>query len=324
LRVFLTGATGFIGGFVAGKLRERGDEVAALVRSPDRARELARLGCELVEGDLSDAAAIRRGVQGCDAVIHGAALYKVGLPKSQQGAMWDANVGGSERVFDAAIEAGVARIVYVSTIMVFGNTHGQVIDETYERPASEPFMSCYEETKHRSHQVALERIAAGAPIVMVMPGGVYGPGDQSDVASMINQARTGKLKAKVFPEFGGTYVYVEDVAEGVLLALDRGEVGEAYLLGGERSTLGTLLDSAARLAGRRPPRMTLPGAALTAMAPLGPVIGPLMGFPPNMREAIRSTRDTTYWARDDKAQERLGYRGRDLDTGLRDMLAALG
>lgn len=320
MRVFLTGGTGFIGGWVARKLRERGDDVVALARSPERARELTELGCELVQGDLSDADAIRRGVQGADAVIHCAAVFKVGIPKSERPAMWDANVGGTERVIDAAVEAGVPRIAYVSTVMVFGNTHGQVRDDSYERPASQEFESCYEETKHASHEAVLQRIGAGAPVVIVQPGGVYGPGDSSDLAGLMEQARTGKLKAKVFPETGGTFVHVEDAAEGILLALDKGEPGESYILGGEVSTLGQVLDRVAAMSGQKPAKATIPPAVISAMAPLGPVLGPLMGFPPNLREAMRATHNTTYWFRDDKARERLGYRPRDLDQGLRDTI----
>ena len=115
--------------------------------------------------------------------------------------MWDSNVRGTERVLDAAIEAGVPRIVYVSTVGVFGNTHGQVVDETYSHDG-EDFLSCYEETKYRSHQVALDRIAKGAPIVIVQPGGVYGPGDHSEIGNIIDQTRTGKLKMLMFPETG--------------------------------------------------------------------------------------------------------------------------
>ena len=323
MRVFLTGGTGFIGGRVARKLRERDDEVVALARSPDRARELARLGCELVEGDLSNEDALRRGVKGCDAVIHGAAIYKIGVPKSARDEIWNANVHGTERVLDAAIEAGIPRIVYVSTVNVFGNTRGEVVDESYERRVEDGFLSVYDETKYRSHQIAKARIAAGAPIVIVQPGAVYGPGDHSEIGNMIDQSSTGKLKAKVFPELGASYVHVEDVAAGIVLALDKGEVGEAYVLAGERARMGDLVDKAARLSGREPPKLTIPPVMITLSAPFGPILGPLLGFPPNLKEAKSSAHNVTYWARDDKARGQLGYTSRDLDTGMRDTLAKL-
>ena len=109
----------------------------ALVRTPEKAATLRELGCELVEGDLSDDAAIKRGVEGADAVFHVGAVYKVGIPKSEHPAMYDANVAGTERVLDAAVSAGVQKIVYVSTCAVFGDTHGKSVDESYR--ARQPF-----------------------------------------------------------------------------------------------------------------------------------------------------------------------------------------
>ena len=134
MKVFVTGGTGFIGGEVVRQLRARGDEVVCLVRNPDKGRALAELGCELAAGDLGDETAIREGMEGCDAVIHAAAMYEVGIPAQQRPAMCEANVAAPKRVLRAALAAGVPKIVYVSTVGVFGNTHEQVVDETYEHP----------------------------------------------------------------------------------------------------------------------------------------------------------------------------------------------
>lgn len=317
VRAFVTGATGFIGGHLARRLRERGDDVVALVRTPARAGDLRELGCSIVEGDLSDGDAIRRGVEGCDAVFHVAATYKVGVPRSQRAALDEANVRGTERVLDAAVEAGVARIVYVSTGNVYGNTRGAVVDESYVRPQPPEFLSHYDRTKYEAHGVALERIAAGAPIVIVQPGGVYGPGDPSELGNMIDQTRTGRLKLRMFPEAGFEFVFVEDVAEGILLAHDRGRVGESYNLGGEQGTLGDLVDKTAALAGRRAPRVTMPPALMKLAIPIGPLVGKAMGFPPNLAELIRTSDGVTFFMTDDKARRELGYSPRDLDTGLR-------
>jgi dihydroflavonol-4-reductase len=322
VRIFLTGGTGFIGAHVARKLRERGDEVVALARSPEKGRPLRELGCEVVEGDLSDAAAIKRGMEGVDAVIHGAAIYKVGIPKSERPSMWKANVEGTEAVLDAAIEAGTPRIVYISTVNVFGNTGGEVVDEDYERDEADGFVSYYDETKYRSHQMAKERIAKGAPIVIVQPGGVYGPNDHSEVGQMVEEASKGKLRMKAFPDLGLNLVHVEDVADGVLLALDKGRLGEAYVLGGELSTMGDAVDKAADISGEKRTKLTLPPLMAKLSAPLGPVIGPLMGFPPNLKEAISASDGVTYLAKDDKARRELGYSPRDLDTGLKQTLQA--
>jgi dihydroflavonol-4-reductase len=322
VQVFLTGATGFIGGHVARKLRERGDQVVALVRSPDKATTLRDLGVELVAGDLSDEAAIRQGLAGADAAIHGGAVYKVGIPKSDCQPMWDANVGGTERVLDSASDAGVKRIVYVSTVNVFGNTKGQLVDESYRRDEADGFLSCYDETKYRAHLVAEDRVGKGYPIVTVQPGGVYGPDDHSEIGNMIDQTRSGKMKLKMFPEAGFMLVHVEDVADGILLALDKGEVGQSYVLAGEQARMGELVDKVADLTGRRRPFGTLPSMLIKLSAPLGPVVGPLMGFPPNLRELVKVSDGVTYWARDDKARRELGFEPRDLDTGLQQTLAA--
>src|SRR6478752_7465872 len=144
MRVFLTGATGFIGTRIARQLRERGDEVVALVRTPGKAASLRAAGCEIVEGDLSDTAAIGQGVSGADAVIHNGADYRVGIPKSERPALHEANVAGTERVLDAAIAAGVAKIVHVSTNNVFGSTGDTVADEGYQRDLSKGFLSTYD------------------------------------------------------------------------------------------------------------------------------------------------------------------------------------
>ena len=319
----MTGGTGFIGGRLVRKLRERGDDVAALVRSPGKALELERLGVQLVKGDLTDADAIRRGLDGADACFHGAAIYKVGIPSSEREQMHETNVRGTERVLDTAIEAGVPRIVYVSTVNVFGNTRGEVVDESYERP-KDGFLSYYDETKYEAHQVARDRIARGAPIVIVQPGGVYGPGDHSEIGNMIDQASSGKLFAYMFPETGFNLVHVDDVADGIILAYERGEVGQSYVLGGEIATMRGLVDKTAEIAGRKPPKRDLPVGVLKAVAPAGPVLGKIMGFPPNFKELISVSDGVTYWAKDDKARERLGYSPRDLDTGLRQTLAATG
>jgi nucleoside-diphosphate-sugar epimerase len=319
MRAFVTGGTGFIGGRVVRRLRDRGDAVVALVRSPAGATDLAALGCELVEGDLTSLDAIRRGVQGCDAAFHIAAVYKVGIPASQREAMHEANVSGTENVLDAAAEANVKKIVYVSTVGVFGDTHGEIVDERFRREG-ERFLSCYEETKYRSHQVALDRISKGAPILIVQPGGVYGPGDHSELGNIIEQTRTGKLKMLMFPETGFNLVHVDDVAEGILLAHDRGKIGESYVLGGEISTMGDLIRKVADLTGRDAPSRTMPVSLMKMAIPIGPVVGKMMGFPPNLRELIRSSDHVTYWATDEKARRELGYTPRSMDTGLRQTL----
>ena len=323
MRVFVTGGTGFIGGHVVRQLRDRGDEAVAWVRNPEKGASLAALGAELREGDLSDRAALAGGMAGCDAVIHGAAIYEVGIPTSERPAMYDANVVGTENALGAARDAAVGRVVYVSTIGAFGNTRGNVVDESYEHPG-ESFTSYYEETKYEAHQVAKRMIADGLPCVIVQPGGVYGPADHSALGKQMNDFLAGRLPLVPFPDLGMNMVHVEDVAAGVLLALDKGEVGESYVIGDEITTMRGLIDTVAKVAGKRPPRGIIPTGLIKVAAPLGPVIGKLMGQPPNMRELISSGDGVTFWAKHDKAVAELGYSPRGLETGLRQTFEAEG
>ena len=322
MKVFLTGGTGFIGGEVARRLRARGDDVVALVRTPGKAEALSAIGCTLVQGGLTDADAIKRGLDGADAAIHGAAVYEVGILPKERPAMFEANVTGTRNVLSAALDAGTPKVVYVSSVVAFGNTNGVIADETSEHPGR--YTSYYDETKHLAHQEARRQIAAGLPLVVAQPGAVYGPKDHSVIGDLVRKVAKGRLPAIPFPRMGVNAVHRDDVADGLLLALDRGRAGEAYVLGGEVTTLGDIVRLAARVAGRRVPRLTIPSIFAKAVAPVGRVAGPLMGYPPNMRELISSSDGVTYWATDAKARAELGYAPRDLETGLRDTLNAEG
>jgi dihydroflavonol-4-reductase len=324
MKVFLTGATGFIGGALALALQERGDEVRALVRNLEKAQDLEAAGVELIQGGLSDVETIASALEGCDAAIHNAAVYEVGIKKSEHPAMYAANVEGTENVLGAALEAKTPKVVYVSTVGAFGNTKGAVVDENYEH-TGQGYTSYYEETKVLAHQAARRLIdERGLPCVIVQPGGVYGPDDHSAIGDLIERFAKGKLPAMMFPELGFNLVHRDDVVAGILLALDKGRPGEQYVLGGEVTTMKGMIEAEAKVLGRKPPRVTLPAAVLKASAPFGPVVGPMMGFPPNLRELISSSDGVTFWAKHDKAVEELGYAPRPLEQGLRDTLAAEG
>jgi len=320
MKAFLTGGTGFLGSRLAARLRDRGDDVVCLVRSPEKGRSLEGIGCTLVQGDLSATDAMRSGMGGCDAVFHLAADYRVGLKPEKVPSMEKSNVEGTRNVLDAAIAAGVARIVYVSTVAVFGNTRGQVVDETYEHPGG-GHTSHYERTKLEAHHVAKDRIAAGAPIVIVQPGSIYGPGDASATGGIIDQASKGKLPMVSFGSMGLTMVHVDDVVDGTLAAHDKGRTGEAYVLGGEVTSMREVVDAAAQAGGKKPPKLSLPNWAIKSMVPFAPVVTKAMKLPPNMKELVSSADGVTFWAKHDKAARELGYAPRDLRAGLRETVS---
>jgi dihydroflavonol-4-reductase len=314
VRAFVTGGTGFVGRRLVALLRARGDDVVVLVRSPARA---GGLDAELVEGDLTSRERLAAAIARADAVFHLAADYRVGIPARERAAMHDVNVRGTENVLDAARDAGAKRTVYVSTVNAFGNTRGEVVDETYDRARGD-FVSEYDRTKWLAHRVAQDRIARGDPIVIVQPGVVYGPGDHSEIGGQLQAAARGKLLFVSFAALGFNAVHVDDVATGILLAHDRGRLGESYVLGGEITTLGDAVRDAAAAAGRRQPRFTMPTALMRPLVPVGPLVGRVMGTRPNLRELISASDGVTYWARDDKARRELGYDPRPLAAGLAD------
>jgi nucleoside-diphosphate-sugar epimerase len=310
MKAFVTGATGFVGGRLAERLRERGDEVTALVRSPGKVVRVRGLGCVPAEGDLSSVETLARGMAGCDAVFHVAADYRIGIPESERAAMWDVNVRGTEHVLDAAERAGVARIVYVSTNSVLGNTRGEVVDESYERPP-QPFLSAYDDSKLAAHRAVQERIARGAPVIVAQPGGVYGRGDHSEVGPLLERAFHGKPVVLALDRVGLNWAHVDDVAEGLLLVHDRGRVGETYILGGELGTLRQAVEKAYAAGGHRPRILSLPTALLRLAAPFGPLLGR------NVREYVSASDGVTYWGSDEKARRELGYDPAGLEDGLR-------
>jgi nucleoside-diphosphate-sugar epimerase len=312
-RVWISGASGFVGKAIVRVLRTRGDQVIAPVRDPRRAQDLVDMGVTVIEDDLSDVAGIADQLRDVDAAIHAAGSYRVGIAREERGAMWDANIGTTTRVLDAAEIVHTPRLVYVSTVNVFGNTHGQAVDELYRRKLRDGFLSWYDETKFGAQEVVAQRARAGAPIVSVLPSQVYGPGDHSAVGNQIHLAHAGKLPYRAMIDVGFGFVHVDDLAAGIVAAMDRGSVPGTYILSGPRHRLGDALQVAARLGGVGLPRLSLPNVAIRLLAPLGGLFGQ-----PNMREVVSASSGVTYWASADKAARELGFAPRSLEDGLRD------
>jgi dihydroflavonol-4-reductase len=178
-------------------------------------------------------------------------------------------------------------------------------------------VSYYDETKYLAHRAALDRIGTGMPIVIAIPTVVIGPGDHSNVGRLIRQAATGTLPARFLGDAGITVVYLDDAAAGIASVHERGTLGESYVIGGQTTRLADVIDIAARLGGQRPPRLSMPTWLLRLGVPIGPVIGKLMGQPPNLGEMITASAGVTYWASDAKARRELGYAPRDLETAVR-------
>jgi dihydroflavonol-4-reductase len=310
MRYLVTGGTGFIGGIVVRKLRARGDEVIALVRNPARAQHLADLGAELALGDVADRDTLADPMRGVDGVFHIAGWYKIGVDDAA--AAWSTNVDGTRNVLSVMGELGIPRGVYTSTLAVNSDTHGVEVDESYHFVGRH--LSLYDTTKAEAHRIARQQAADGLPLVIVMPGLVYGPDDPSSVGGALRQILRGRLPA--VPR--GTefcWAHVEDTADAHLLAMDRGSAGESYMICGPRHSLLEAMTMAARVAGVRAP-VGIPDAALRSLAPLTGLIGRVVPLPAEYTsEALRTTAGVTYLGTAEKARRDLGFDPRPLDVG---------
>ncbi|MGH3366914.1 MAG: NAD-dependent epimerase/dehydratase family protein [Nocardioidaceae bacterium] len=313
MRYSVTGATGFVGEAVARLLRQDGHQVVALVRDPARAGRLTDLGVDLVRGDLDDAAAMEELCTDTDGLFHVAGWYRLGSRDPEQG--WRTNVQGTRQVLAAVREAKVPRVVYTSTLAVNSDTGGRTVDESYRFTGRH--LSVYDETKARAHQVAEQEAADGLPVVTVMPGLVYGPGDTSQAGAMIAAVIAGR---RPLIHDGGRvcWAHVDDVARGHLLAMQHGTTGEAYMLAGEQASLADGLRRLAHLAGTRGP-IVLPAQGVRAGAALAGVVGRVVPMPPlYAAESMRASL-ATYLGTPAKTERALGWSSRPLDDGLAEL-----
>ncbi len=322
MKILITGATGYLGGHVAARLRSAGHTILALAR-PGRESSVPP-GCLAVTGDVLDSASLDRALEGCDALVHMAALVKMWVRDRRE---FDrVNVEGLAAVLNAAQRRRVRRILCTSTIGALGPTGPAPRDETFERSEFR-FRTEYERTKWVADRLLRERAAEGLPVVTVYPGVVYGAGAVTQgnlLDGVFRDYLAGRLKVRLGRAPSRIcYAYADDVAEGHRLALERGTPGEGYILGGENVTQDELFALLFELSGRRPPRTALPfwaaeagGRALRAWARL-------TGRPPAITDgAIATFRH--HWAySSDRAIKDLGYRITPLREGLRRTLEAL-
>lgn len=311
-RYFITGATGFIGSELAKQLISRGHQVVALVRSAQKATFLRTLGADLHVGDITDRESLRAPMTHVDGVFHVAAWYKFGVREPDAERI---NVEGTRNVLQTMRETGVAKGVYTSTVAVFGDTHQALADEHYFSPG--PFLSEYQRTKWKAHyEVALPQAEAGVPLVIAMPGVVYGPGDRSEVRATLVRLLAGRLPA--LPT-GSRFCwgYVEDTARGLIQCMESGRTGESYLLTGPVHAFEDVMDEAARLAGRRPPLVRLRPALTRAASACAAGLEAVGLRGPFASEGLRMLSGTTWIGSNEKARRELGFNPRSLEDGLR-------
>jgi dihydroflavonol-4-reductase len=316
----VTGATGFVGSAVARCLLARGHRLRLLARPGSDRRNIAGLAAEIAEGDLTDPASLARAAEGCRYLVHVAADYRLWVPDPDS--MLRANVEGTRALLLAAQSRGVERMVYCSSVAALGlTTDGTPADET--TPVSpEKIIGVYKRSKYLAEQAVLDLVRDHAmPVVIVNPSTPVGPRDikPTPTGKMIFDAATGRMPAYV--ETGLNIVHVDDVAEGHVLALERGEIGERYILGGEDFSLGALFALVSQIAGRRPPRIKLPLAPLYPVALACEALARTFGVAPVVtRETLAMARKKMFFS-SAKARKKLGYAPRPAVQAIEDAVA---
>jgi len=308
MKYFVTGATGFVGGRLVKHLCEQGHEIHALVRNPVNAQDLDTLGVKLFPGDVTNKESMRAGMTGVDGVYHVAGWYKIGTKDKSDGEK--VNIQGTRNVLELMQELKIAKGVYTSSLAVNSDTRGEMKDESYHFMGKH--LSEYDRTKAVAHKVANEFIAKGLPLVIVLPGVIYGPGDTSIVRVNIRDFLNQKLP--ILPsQTAYCWAHVDDIVQGHILAMKKGRIGENYIIAGEPYTVVDAFRLAGQIAGKRVPGKV----SHKIMRALSIMVTPFDNFLPEAytSESLREVAGPTYLGDNNKAKRELGYNPRPFREG---------
>ncbi|WP_188912317.1 hopanoid-associated sugar epimerase [Aureimonas endophytica] len=318
--VLVTGASGFLGSALVRRFRAAGYPVRALVRGGSPRTNLDLPDLELATGDLGDPASLRRALAGMRYLVHAAADYR--LWARDAGELDRTNVDGTRRLMQAAREAGTERIVYTSSVAVLAPPReaGRRSSES-DGLLPDQAIGAYKRSKVLAEAVVRDFAAEGLPVVIVNPSTPIGPRDvkPTPTGRVIVEAASGRMPA--FVDTGLNLAHVDDVADGHLLALRHGRIGERYILGGEDVMLSAMLAEIARQLGRRPPKIRLPVGAVMPLAAVAEGMARVTGRAPFVSfDALRMARYRMFFD-DAKARRELGYRSRPYQAAIGDALA---
>lgn len=321
MSTLVTGASGFVGSAVVRQLLARGEQVRVLLRPASDRRNVQALDVEPVEGDLREPSTLAAACRGCAALYHVAADYRLWTRDPRE--LYASNVEGTRHLMRAALEAGIPRIVYTSSVATLG-LHPDGSPAHEDSPVTlEDMIGHYKRSKFLAERVVDELVAReGLPAVIVNPSTPIGPHDvkPTPTGRMIRDAAAGRIPA--FVDTGLNLVHVEDVARGHLLAHDVGTVGRRYILGGEDMALREILAAIARLVGRKPPTLRLPRPALYPVAVLAEAWAWLThGAEPQVTvDGLRMSRKWMFFD-SSRARRELGYAARPAQDALADAVA---
>ncbi|XP_010547843.1 PREDICTED: uncharacterized protein LOC104819464 [Tarenaya hassleriana] len=330
MKILVTGASGFLGGRLCHALLRRGHAVRALVRRtsdlsclpPTTSSAAAGEPLELVYGDVTDYRSVLDACSDCDVVFHAAALVEPWLPDPSR--FFSVNVGGLKNVLEAVKETkSIQKIVYTSSFFALGSTDGYVADENQVH-SEKFFCTEYERSKVAADKIALQAASEGVPIVLVYPGVIYGSGKVTSgniVAKLIIERFNGRLPGYIgYGNDRYSFCHVDDVAEGHIAAMEKGRVGERYLLTGESGSFKLVFDMAALITGTKKPQFHIPLWVILPYAWLSVVISRITGKLPTISPPTVNVLRHQWAYSCNKATTELGYKPRSLKDGLEEML----
>lgn len=321
MKALVTGATGFVGSAVARRLVQEGWQVRVLARKGSDRRNLDGHPFQVMEGDLGEESSLAPALEGCDALFHVAADYRLGALDPRP--LYKTNVDGTRSILEAAKRAGLSRVVYTSSVATVGIPRDGSPGTEATAVTLSDMIGHYKRSKFLGEQVAREAAGHGLDVVIVNPSTPIGPGDvkPTPTGQMVIDAAAGRMPAYV--DTGLNIVHVDDVAAGHVLAYHRGRSGERYILGGKDMTLREILVEIARITGGRPPRIRLPTAVVFPIACLAEVAARITRRPGRITvEGIRMARKRMFFS-SEKAERELGYRWRPPVEALQDAITWL-
>jgi dihydroflavonol-4-reductase len=321
-RVLVTGASGFVGSAVARALQARGAQVVCLVRQSSPRGNLEELHAELSYGDMRDQASVELAAQGARYLFHVAADYRIWARDPEE--IVRANREGTEAVMRAALACGVERIVYTSSVATLGPAPGADKDAPADETGAltpQTAVGAYKRSKVIAERLVERMIAEqGLPAVIVNPSTPIGPRDikPTPTGRIIVEAANGKAPAYI--DTGLNLAHVDDVAEGHIAALERGKIGERYILGGQNVELSRLFADIAGMVGRKPPTVKLPRAPLYPLAMMFEAVAQVTGKEPMLTvDALNMAKRRMFYT-SAKAERELGYAARPYREGIADAL----
>ncbi|HIK57397.1 MAG TPA: NAD-dependent epimerase/dehydratase family protein [Synechococcales cyanobacterium M55_K2018_004] len=318
MKTLVTGANGFTGSHLVKALLQRGDQVVAFVRRSSNLSRLADCNVQLAFGDITDCSALQAAMTGVELVFHTAAYVELGLVDGDR--MAQVNIEGTRAVVESARAAGVTKMVYCSTIGVYGDTQGQVIDETFQRTQT-TFSSAYDRTKYLAQQIVDEAAKAGFPVVSVMPSGIFGP-DDPHFGPVLQTFLKGKLKVWAGGDRITGIVHVDDLVSAMLLAAEKAPAGAHYIISAGELTTREMFEVLSRESGIPVPA-EVPQPIVRLVGNLLDPIGRFLSWqPPISRERVHYLYDRCVRVDGSKAKRELGWTPRSVETTLKELVSA--